>query len=214
MCAPAQAFPHFSFLLVCLSSPSPLSPPHLLEMRAPYRIPHRSQTCPSFKLPPYPPVFIRLLRLCAEELVRIKTGTVTKGALSLFYQKSRGNPETPGVDDGRHVWASMGAPRWAVSSGGFLAKLLLAWVPLGRSLEDQSFFHCLITELKSPFKHVCSGRERATSDRPECAACFPTENTGKPMGQGSLVLLVAHPGVNSLIHSFTQPVSHSLKNVS
>ena len=56
----------------------------------------------------------------------------------------------------RQVWALKGGASSA--SAGFLAKLLLAWVPLQRRLRG-SALHCLITEAVNPFKHVCSGRK-------------------------------------------------------
>lgn len=88
---------------------------------------------------------------------------------------------------------AVGTPRWAQSaSAAFLAKLLLAWVPLERRLRGSVLLSLLITESVSPFKPVCSGAERASSDRREWAVCLlqsgerpavPTEQTGWVAGQ-------------------------------
>lgn len=87
----------------------------------------------------------------------------------------------------------VGTPRWAQSaSAAFLAKLLLAWVPLERRLRGSVLLSLLITESVSPFKCVCSGAERASSDRREWAVCLlqsgecppvPTEQAGQVGGQ-------------------------------
>lgn len=83
---------------------------------------------------------------------------------------------------------AVGTRRWAQSaSAAFLAKRLLAWVPLERRLRGSVLLSLFITEPASPFRHGCSGRERATSDSRERAACLlqsgespavPTERVG------------------------------------
>lgn len=125
---------------------------------------------------------------------------------------------------------AVGTPRWAQSaSAAFLAKLLLAWVPLERRLRGSVLLSLLITESVSPFKCVCSGAERASSDRREWAVCLlqsgvpgcPHRASGAgggadTRGQRSLLprmvcsqaALTVVPLVSGLIHSFHQSFVH------
>lgn len=100
-----------------------------------------SHTEPDLPLPqPTSPSIYRLLRQCTvcRRTHKNLNRNRHQRCLSPFDQKYRGNAES-GVSGDRHVQASVGSQRGASSaSAGFLAKLLLAWVPRQRRLRDFS----------------------------------------------------------------------------
>ena len=129
------------------------------------------------------------------------------------------------TDMSRQVWALKGGASSA--SAGFLAKLLLAWVPLQRRLRGSALLSLFNNGGCEPFQTCLFWQKATTSDRHKWATCLlqageslaaPERKWGWPVGQGSWLLLMACPGV-ALIecllsgHSFTEPASHSLEDV-
>lgn len=133
-------------------------------------------------------------------------------------QKSQGLVVT---DMSRQVWALEGGASSA--SAGFLAKLLLAWVPLQRRLRGSALLSLFNNGACEPFQVCLFWQKATTSDRHKWATCLlqageslaaPKRKWGWPVGQGSWLLLMACPGVALIeclclgIHSFNQPVIH------
>lgn len=208
--------------------PFPSLPPSLCLIRTgifaeattePRSVPQR------IPLPP-PPAFIKFLRLSAKELVRFQTGTIIKGAYLLSTRSIEETQQSRGLATPDMSGQAMGTCRWAQSASvAFLAKLLLAWVPLERRLRGSVLLSLLITESVSPCKHVCSGREQATSDRQNWAVCLlqsgPAQpslqrklGAADPQGQQSPLLgcpevaLTAVPLIWAFIHSLSQSFIH------
>lgn len=103
------------------------------------RVPRRTQIHPSARPPP--PAFIKFLRLRAEESVRIKTGTIIKGAYLLSTRSIEETQKSQGLAMADMSGQAVGTRRWAQSaSAAFLAKLLLAWLPLERRLRKEASF--------------------------------------------------------------------------
>lgn len=200
MCAPAQAFPHFSFLPVCLSSPSP-PPSRLLAMRALYRIHIEARSAPPSNPLPTPQCLSDFSGCMLKNLRELKQEPSSK-VLYLFSTRNLEETQKPqGL-----VMADMSGQAWALpgglsASGGFLAKLLLAWVPLERRLRGSVLLSLFNNGAQEPFQACLFWQRAATSDRAEWAACPLRLEPGRPhrenrqaSGSGRLVLLVACPG--------------------